>query len=122
MKVFQSYRALKFFKINAPHLPVLEGQKLLIGHLHKYYHPRSWKIIDEAHEKHGKMFGFYHGLKPFVSTTDLDFIKKFIIDEPNDHINRPKPVSPSDIDEGSLIYAGNHQWRRLRKAYAPAFS
>lgn len=121
-KVFQSRRAFKFFENNAPHLPILEGQLPLIGHLHKFHNPRNWEIIHKAHEKHGKVFGLYLGTNAVVSTTDLNFIKKFVIDEPNDHINRAKQLSPMDVDEGSLIYAENDQWRRLRRAFAPAFS
>lgn len=122
LKAFRSYQAHKFFKEKSPNLPILEGQRFLIGHLHKWHNPRNWKILHEAHAKFGKYVGFYHANYPWLSTTDLNLVKKFIIDEPNDHINRGKQVSPMDIDRGSMIYAEDDQWRRLRKSFGPALA
>lgn len=122
-KLIRSYYAHQFFKKHAPKLPIMAGTKLLLGHSQIFYHPRNWKVIHDAHEKQGKTVGFYLADKPVVSSIDLNFIKKFIVDEADDHPNRMKPYGPlNEITDASLIYAEDEQWRRLRRAFAPAFS
>lgn len=107
---------------NLPTLPILEGQKPVIGHIPAFLSPRQWQIYENAHRKHGKYFGLYFGNIPMVTTIDLDLIKKIAIDE--DHHDRfaRLHLASEEIESDCILTARGEQWRRIRKALAPAFS
>lgn len=112
----------QFFQKNLPTLPILEGQKPLIGHLHKYMSSRYWLIFQNYHKKVGKNFGYYTGQRRAISTIDLDLIKKFAVEE--DHHDRfPRiTVAADEFEIGNLFTARGEEWYRIRKALAPALS
>lgn len=112
----------QYFQKNLPQLPILDGQKPLVGHMHITSHPRNWKIFEDGHKKLGKFLGYYLGDKRHLSTIDLDFIKRFAVDEDyhDRFYNLDIPVEEMETD--CIFTARGEQWRRLRKAMAPAFS
>lgn len=122
--VARNYKAHQFFKIRSPNLPVVPNASLLGGHMKEIaFDKRNWRKVDELHKKYGKTFGVFYESQPMVSTVDLDFIKTFIIDEPNDHNDRIVPGGPIDeFERDTISLANGKQWLRLRKAIAPAFT
>lgn len=111
----------QFFERNAPGLRVLENPSLFGGHTNHILKQNCEKGA-ELIEKYGPTFGMFCNNRPIVVTVDLDFIKTFILDEPN-HINRAKAGLPiKEVEEDCIMFAEDDQWIRLRRAIAPAFS
>lgn len=119
----RNYRIYRKFK-QLVDLPIDEEWTLLGGHANRiFYHPRGWKIFDDIQKKYGKMVGFFYRDRPGLSTTDLDFIKKIVTDNPDAHPNRMTPnIFTPSLEADNIIFAEDDQWRRLRKAIAPALS
>lgn len=94
------------------------------GNSYSLYYPlKNWKSFDEAHQKYGTTFGWFQTGIPSVSTHDLDIIKAMVLDEPYQNVNRLEMKIPvTEIREDSIAFAKDEQWRRLRKAIAPAFT
>lgn len=119
----RNYKAHQFFKLKSPKLPVLPDPDIFGGHYDTLYHPRSWKLFEDYHKKYGKTFGFFYCAQPFASTIDLNFMKTFVLDEPNDHINRTNLHLPSKLySTSSILIAEDDNWRRLRKVVGAAFA
>lgn len=112
----------QFFQKNLPSLPILEDQKPLIGHLHIAMSPRNWRFYENGHKKLKKYFGFYIGNQRAISTIDLDLIKKFAVDEENHDRAYKMDLAFEETEKDCIFTARGDQWRRLRKALAPAFS
>lgn len=105
-------------------IPWLPGGNPILGHVGKtLYSSRNWMVVAENHRKYGKTVAGLHNHKPIVSTLDLELIKKFVIDEPNDHLDRFQPNFPiREIAIDGMLFMETKQWRRVRKAVAPAFT
>lgn len=119
-----NYQVYQFFRKKSPKLPVLSKPDLFIGHANKIsLASNNWQLNDRLHKKLGKTFGYYYGNQPVVSTTDLDFIKTFVIDEPDSHSDRIRVHIPvREFEYDALMMSEGKQWRRMRKAIAPAFT
>lgn len=112
----------RYLQKNLPSLPILDGQKPLIGHLNILLGSKSWKNQQDGHKRLGKTYGCYLGNRRVISTIDLDFIRKFAVED--DHHDRIFTVNVSfeALEVDNLGSSQGEQWRRIRKAVAPAFS
>ena len=124
LTVIRNHRAHQFFRKNAPGLPVLPKPNLFLGHADRtLFAHRNYQSFGKYHEVYGKTFGFYYGRKPWASTIDLDLLKTMMIDESDDHINRALfDIPVKEIENDCIVFVENDQWRRIRKAVAPAFT
>lgn len=121
--VLRNHRAHQFFKQKSPNLQVLPKPSLFSGHsMSLFYNERNVHIIDELHKQYGSTFGWYHCDQPAVCTTDLELIKAFVLDDPDNHKNRKTFINSYAEIEDSILNAEGDDWVRLRKAIAPAFS
>lgn len=121
-KLIYNYFSNQFFQKNLPELPIVEGQRPLVGHLHLMLGPRGWRHQQDGHKKLGKTYGLYLGNQRSISTIDLDFIKKIAVDQ--DHHDRlfKFAIAFEEFEIDCVATAQDEQWRRIRKALAPAFS
>lgn len=122
----RNYKAHQFFKIKTPKLKLFPSKYYGIfgGHAGDLaFGPLNYKIVDELLRKDGPHLGAYYCDKPVVFTTDLKLIKTMVIDEPDDHLNRIDLNLPiKEFDRHCLMSARDGEWRRIRKAIAPAFA
>jgi cytochrome P450 len=81
--------------------------------------PNSCNLVDQAHKRLGKTFGWLSTTRYGVHTTDLELLKRVVIDL--GEINRIKTDFPLQEIENSLLFAEDDQWRKLRRNFAPAF-
>lgn len=115
--------AHQFFKKFSPNLPVASKINMFGGHINVIWGKKNWKLLTDLHKIHGKTFGLFYRDKPVVSTNDLDLLKALVLDNPNDHINRMTADSPvEELEKDSIFTCENDQWRRIRRAVAPAFT
>jgi len=112
------YKFLKTYK----GLPVpLDHVSWLDNHASKWIFDENCLLMDELHRKHGKYVGGLVHDMPCVSTTDLDLIKTVVLDSASKNINRPELVMPmKEFQTDCILFANNDQWRRIRRAFAPA--
>lgn len=79
---------------------------------------KNFDTIDQWHNKLGKTFGYYIAHDPFVSTKDIDLIKKIEIDDANKHLDRLYFGFPSHEFSTSIFQVNGNEWRTVRKAIA----
>ena len=117
------YLAEQAFKRRSPKLPWPVQGSFLTGHANSFmYASRSHENLADAHKKYGKTLAFMYKDQPVVSTIDLDLIKTFTVDEPNEHINRMRlGMFMKEYNHENILFAESDQWRRIRKVYAAAF-
>lgn len=121
--LFRNYRAHQFFATKTPKLPVVPNPGLFDGHMHRItLRKKNWLIIEQYHQQLGPTYGFYMAEQPWVSTTDLDLLKLIEIDQPHKHINRAKFGLPFREFNHSIFQVDDDQWRRVRRAIAPALT
>lgn len=124
LKCNENYKIQQQFRKKMKGIAFIPNSSLFLGNLNLIaLHERNWLKAHKLLEENGGLMAGFYANKPVIVTTDLDLIKTMVIDEPNDHINRIKmnlPINEFDVD--SIAFVENDQWRRLRKAIAPAFS
>lgn len=121
--VLRNHKAHQFFKTKSPNLPVLPNSNIFAGHmLTVTFHEKNWKIIGELHDKYGPTYGYYMCDQPWVSTKDIDLIKLIELDQPHKHINRAKFGLPFKEFNDSIFQIFDDNWRRVRRAIAPALT
>ena len=120
----RNHKAHQFFKKNAPGLPVLPNPNLFTGHAGEMaFKRKSWQSATKYHKLYGKTYGFYYGKKAWASSIDLDLLKTMLIDEADDNINRTIVDIPiKELEQDMISFSENDQWRRIRRAVAPAFT
>lgn len=124
IRLANNYRAQQAFRKKINGIPFIPNASLFSGNaIELALSRRSWRHVDNMIKKYGSTFAAFYINKPVVVTCDLDFIKTFVIDEPNNHVNRIDLNIPSEeVSVDSIPFVEDDQWRRLRKAIAPAFS
>jgi len=112
------YKFLKTYK----GLPVPLDQLGWFGnHFNKWVLDENCQVMEELHKKHGKYVGGLVHDMPCLSTTDLDLLKTVVLDSASKNINRPEFKLPmKEFESDCIVFAVNDQWRRIRKAFAPA--
>ena len=120
--VIRGRLALGQYKKKSFGLPMLPNANLLANHGVEFHLGRNVpNKITKWHESYGKTFGFLYGTWPCASTTDLDLIKVFTVDESMKHINRmPFNSVLPELEVDSIFTSENEQWRRIRRAFGPA--
>lgn len=122
-RALNNYHAHKFFRINSPKLPVVPNPNILFGNLFQtVWLMKNSEQIDRWHNKLGKTFGFYIGHLPFVTTKDLDLIKKIEIDDANKHLDKQVLDYPHHEYSNSILQINGDKWRTVRRATASAFT
>lgn len=122
--VIRNKRAYRFFAIHSPKLPVVPNPGWFGGHsIELFCGKGNWININRYHKELGPTYGAFMREKPMVFTTDLDLIKRMILDDPDRNINRMKVECLSDeLESDNLVMTHDDQWRRIRKCIAPAFT
>lgn len=121
--LLRNKKAHQFFQTKSPNLPVLPNTSIWHGHmLHTARPEKSWKIIDNLHEKYGPTFGFYFCEKPWICTKDIDLLKLIEVEKANTHINRSKFGLPFAPFNNSIFQLDDDDWRRVRRAISPALT
>lgn len=112
--------ALWRFKRQTNGLPLYDHLQLLGNTLFTLgAAPSICQKVDEAHRRLGKTFGWLSMTRYGVHTTDLELIKRIVVDECE--INRTRTDFPMQEIENSLLMVEDDQWRKLRRQFAPAF-
>lgn len=123
--VVRRYNVYKFFELKKTNIPIILKPTLLGDHMINFsLNKRNWQYLENLHKIHKTKIGatFYLD-NPFISTLDIDLIKKIAIDEGEHHINRIElKLLVEEWEIGSIAFARDNQWLRLRKAVAPALS
>lgn len=122
--MIRNWSAQHSFKKNLPRLTVLPNPSIFDGHNSQiFYAKRNCHIFSKLHENYGPTFGWFYCGRPALSTIDLDIIKTIAIDGAEEHTRKLQyniPLAEFEVD--SILSCGGSQYRRLRKAIAPAFS
>lgn len=121
--IIRNHHAHKFFKAKSPHLPVVSRPNIFIGNLHQtLYDLKNYNVIDQLHNKLGKTFGYYFADQPWVSTKDIDLIKKIKVDRAQRHLNRANLGIPTPEFNNSIFQLNGNDWRKVRRALAPTLT
>lgn len=119
----RNFKAHRFFHNKSPYLPVVPGANIFSGHALSITAPdKSWKVIEDLHEKYGPTFGFYMINHPWVATKDLDLIKLVEIDEAHKHTNRAFLGLPFTEFNNSIWHNDDETWKQVRRVIAPALT
>ncbi|CAG2107725.1 unnamed protein product [Medioppia subpectinata] len=77
---------------------------------------------NECHRKHGKVVGFYEGLRPCLSITDPNLIRKVLVTDFHKFANhRELPAECEPIEKG-VFFTPYPQWKRIRALHSTAFT
>uniref|UniRef100_A0A6G1SJ02 Putative cytochrome P450 CYP13A2 n=1 Tax=Aceria tosichella TaxID=561515 RepID=A0A6G1SJ02_9ACAR len=120
--VMDRWALIKFKKVTRG-LPMVPDVRLAGNHsISLILSERVCHKATKYHEELGKTFGILMGTRYCAVTCDLDLIKRVILDEPNSHLNRIPLNLPLEEFEKSIMLAPAEEWRKLRKAIAPALT
>lgn len=108
----------QFLQKYSRNIPVLQNPGLFTGHIKMGLDRKNWLHISNLHKRFGKNFGYYYTNQPWISTIDIDLIKKIQIDEGNIHIDRKNLLFPLVEFNNSIMQTRGDVWRRSRKALA----
>lgn len=113
------------FKRETNGLPIItEGRSIFCNHTIGWcLRKNSLNDLRKYNETHGKpkTVGWMLGTKYAACTIDLDLMKRIVLDEPNKNVNRiHMDVPMAEYMEDNILTAPDDQWRRLRRAVAPA--
>lgn len=121
--ILHNWRAQKFFQTKSPQLPVVPNANIISGHMRDVtYRMKNCYRIDNLHRKYGRNFGFYVAGSPWLSTKDIDLIKKIEIDEAYKHLDRHVFGFPFDEFNTSIFQLNGDEWRQVRRAIAPTLT
>lgn len=121
--VVDNYQRQKFFKINSPRLPVVPRPNIILGNIGQTtWHKKNYDLIDKWHNKLGRTFGYYYLAQPWVSTTDINLIKKVMMDDASKHLSRAFINIPVKEFNDSLAQITGNEWRQVRRALAPTLT
>ncbi|CAA2976552.1 cytochrome P450 3A21-like [Olea europaea subsp. europaea] len=102
-------------------LPIFPEKSLLGNHISTMgLGFENCRKIAEAHENLGPYIGGMLGNNFCMSTIDLDLVKRVVIDEANLHLDRQHLNLPVNEFEESIMLVPGHEWKPLRRVYAPA--
>lgn len=120
--IIKTRLALKKFLSRSRGIPLADDFRLITSHIISVaFKPDLQNYLRKLFSKHGDTFLAMYGEKPFVFTTDLDLIKTMALEEQQVNINRTRLEIPcKEVEQDSIMLAGGEQWRRTRRAIAPA--
>lgn len=121
--VLNNCRAQNFFQAKSPQLPVIPNPNIITGNMNEVtWNMKNCYRIDDLHNKYGKNFGFYVAAQPWLSTKDIDLIKRIEIDEAYKHLDRVNFGIPIDQFNDSIFQVNGDEWRQVRRAIAPTLT
>lgn len=119
-KIVHIELAARALKEKSPNLPMAK-RNIFNGNMDFNYKENNFRLVHELHATLGTTFAFFRNHEPAVSTCDLDLIKRVAIDEADKHPNRGGiGIILEEVIDGNILYVDDDQWRRMRRAYAPA--
>ncbi|CAG2103500.1 unnamed protein product, partial [Medioppia subpectinata] len=84
---------------------------------------RPFHIADnECHKKHGKVVGFYEGLRPCLSITDPELIRKVLVTNFHHFPNHRELTLDSEPMSKGLFLSRYPLWKRMRALHATSFT
>lgn len=96
---------------------------IFIGNLHHtLYDMKNYLVLDRLHNKLGKTYGYYFSEQPWVSTKDIDLIKRIEVDEAHKHLDRINLGIPTPEFNNSIFQINGNEWRKVRRALAPTLT
>uniref|UniRef100_A0A6G1S5F9 Putative cytochrome P450 CYP13A8 n=1 Tax=Aceria tosichella TaxID=561515 RepID=A0A6G1S5F9_9ACAR len=111
------------FKKLSRGLPIGPDYNLLGNHIRTMIvSENNSKTLQQWHQELGNTLGILKGSNFVASTIDLDVIKVFVQDEPDNHLDRMPVGLPLEEFEHSIMLAPKNEWRQLRRAIAPALA
>lgn len=121
--IVQNRRAHKFFQTRSPGLPIIPKPNILFGNIDQTtWSMKNFELIDRWHEKLGKTFGFYFMSQPWVSTKDIDLIKRIELDDAHKHLDRAFLGFPLHAFNTSIFQVNGDAWRQVRRAISPSLT
>lgn len=81
---------------------------------------RNYNLIDEWHNRLGKSFGHYMVDQPWISTKDINLLKKVMLDGGNN--DRMSVEMPIPELNNSIVLINGDAWHRVRMALAPSLT
>lgn len=121
--IIHNHRAQKYFQTKSPKLPVVSNPSIFIGNTFQVtWNVKNCETVEAWHRKLGQTFGFYIIDEPWVSTKDLDLIKRIEIDEAHKHLDRIRIGFPIAEFDKSIFQINGHEWHRVRRAIAPTLT
>lgn len=119
----RNHKAHKFFQTHSPKLPLVPNANIFTGNLLEVLAPwKNWKIIDDLHRKYGPTFGYYIAEQPWVSTKDMDLIKRVLADDAYKHLDRTYLGFPFEEINNSIVQVNGDKWRQVRRIFTPALT
>nr|WPM94895.1 cytochrome p450 4727A3 [Polyphagotarsonemus latus] len=121
--IFLAFERIKFFKsfenrnIPGPKPNIFFGN---LFELRKYKNRND--LLEIWSKKYGKVFGFFIGVRRFISISNLDLVQKVLITEHKYFYNRDDFVLDLNYLKDSLIALKDEKWHDLRKKISPTFS
>lgn len=119
--ILKTVSAKRDFVKRSAGLPFLDRFSIWAGHLNSYaFADGLVYAIGRAHERHkAKTLGLMLGYQVAALSCDLDLIKRIVVD--NQEIDRFEVSLPvKEFKYDSLLMSKGDQWRRIRRAIAPA--
>ncbi|CAG2176736.1 unnamed protein product [Oppiella nova] len=77
---------------------------------------------NESHRKYGKIVGYYEGLKPCLSITDPNLIRKVLVTEFHTFANHRELADENELINNGLFLSRYPNWKRIRAIHSPSFS
>lgn len=117
--ILHNHEAHKFFQIRSPKLPILSKPNIFYGNINQTtWNKKNFDLIDKLHNKLGKTFAYYYRSQPWVSTKDIDLIKRIQLDEASKHLDRAVIGFPTHELNTSIFQVNGDEWRQVRRAIA----
>lgn len=118
-QLWKNKKAHQFYQEHSKNLFILPNCSIFSGHMFSsLYGPRNWQKLDELHAKYGKTIATYQCVQPWVLTTDLDLIKHAL----EKNFDRQQFAVPYQMFRDSIFQVAGDDWRRMRRAVAPAMT
>ncbi|CAG2113588.1 unnamed protein product [Medioppia subpectinata] len=77
---------------------------------------------NECHRRHGKIVGYYEGLRPCLSITDPNLIRKVLVTEFQKFAEHRVLASKTEPISNGLFFCRYRQWKRIRALHSTAFT
>lgn len=121
--IIHNRRAHKFFQTKTPKLPIVPDPNIFVGNINQtVWNMKNCEFIDKWHNELGVTYGFYFRSQPWVSTKDIDLIKRIEVDEAHKHLDRTFVGNPIHEFNTSIFQINGDKWRRVRRAIAPTLT
>lgn len=123
VEMYRAHQTYVDFKRKTRGLPMIGNRSLISNHTISWALRKNMlnDVIAFTRERGITTYGWIVSNKFGATTLDPDLMKRIVLDEPNKNINKLLIEAPTEefvVD--SIMMASDDQWRRLRRAVAPA--